>query len=108
MQRIVNKRNEFSRKKFMFFEARGTLPVLTRREEHIARRFPSASAILPVEDHVIRQNIVALFESEGFRSLIDRSRRPFEFQKNADRCLVQLDQQTRSPSIRYRQAKGRS
>src|SRR5712672_1770697 len=107
MQRIVNKRNEFSRKKFTFFEASGTLPVLTLREEHIARRFPSASAILPVKNHVIRQNIVALFESEGFRSSIDRTCRPFEFQKNADGCLVQLDQQPRSPGIRCRQAKRR-
>src|SRR5258705_9204261 len=107
MQRIVNKRNEFSRKKFTFFEASGTLPVLTLREEHIARRFRSTSAILPVKDHVIRQNIVALFESEGLRSSIDRTCWPFELQKNADGCLVQLDQQTRSPSIRYRQAKRR-
>src|SRR5712672_396647 len=108
MQRIVNKRNEFSRKKFTFFEASGTLPVLTLREEHIARHFPSASAILPVKDYVIRQNIVALFESEGFRSTIDRTGWPFEFQKNADGCLVQLDQQTRSPGVRCPQAKGRS
>src|SRR5258705_1498633 len=105
MQRIVNKRNEFSRKKFTFFEASGTLPVLTRPEEHIARHFPSASAILPVKDYVIRQNIIALFESEGFRSSIDRTCRPFEFQKNADRCLVQLDHQPRSPSIQCRQSK---
>src|SRR5258707_72273 len=83
-------KNEISRKIFAFRLA-GAAPFL--REEHIARLFAPAPAMLAVKNHVIGENVVLCFEAQSLRRLVDRARWPFQFQKNPEGGLVQFNHQ---------------
>src|SRR5258707_72274 len=60
-------KNEISRKIFAFRLA-GAAPFL--REEHIARLFAPAPAMLAVKNHVIGENVVLCFEAQSLRRLV--------------------------------------
>src|SRR5260370_39219103 len=98
-------KNEVSRNIFAFRRPRAALLL---REEHIARLFSPAPAILPVKNHIIRENVVPLFETERPRCPIDRARRPFQLEKYTNGCLVQFDQQPFRPALRARQPERRA
>src|SRR6266481_971424 len=98
-------KNEISRKIFAFWPA-GAVPFL--REEHIARLFAPAPAMRAVKNHVIGENVVLCFEAQRLRRLVDRTRWPFQFQKNPDGGLVQFNHQPLGPSPRSWQPERRA
>src|SRR6266403_635921 len=95
-------KNEVLRKIFAFSREAAAFFL---REKHIARLFSSTLTIFPVKCHVIREHVVSGCEAQSLSRSIDRGRRPLQLQKNADGCLVQLDQQPLGPGVRCEQAK---
>src|SRR5260221_13569938 len=68
-------KNEVSRNIFAFRRPRAAFLL---REKHIARLFSPASAILTVKNHIIRENVIPIFENQSPRCPCDRPRRTFQ------------------------------
>jgi hypothetical protein len=60
-------------------------------EEHVSRLAPLASAPIEIKFTVAFENVVCFVEAQQAGSPVNPGRRPFQFQVNADRRLVERD-----------------
>src|SRR6266568_5856578 len=70
----------------------------------MARRRPPDPALLEIKSEVAFRNVVFRPESQKLRGAVNSLRRPFQFDKGPDGCLVQLDEQVTGPAGRPREA----